>query len=104
VKIKVMRSGGLHRARKVCAVAEAAGLPVVVGSGHESGVGAAAELHLAAALLAVPYAGEMVGPLRLVEDVIEPALDVKDGAAAPPEGPGLGVTLAQAVERRFEEA
>jgi len=60
VKIKVMRSGGLHRARKVCAVAEAAGLPVIVGSGHESGIGVAAELHLAAATRAIPYAGGTV--------------------------------------------
>jgi L-alanine-DL-glutamate epimerase-like enolase superfamily enzyme len=93
VKIKVMRSGGLHRARKVCAVAEAAGLPVVIGSGHQSGVGVAAELHLAAALLAAPLAGEMVGHLRLVEDIVEPPIAVKDGAATPPGGPGLGVTV-----------
>jgi L-alanine-DL-glutamate epimerase-like enolase superfamily enzyme len=94
VKIKVMRVGGLHRALKVCAVAEAAGLPVIVGSGHESGIGVAAELHLAAALRAIPYAGEMVGHLRLVEDLVEPTIEVKDGAAAPPDGPGLGVSLA----------
>ncbi|MBI2460769.1 MAG: dipeptide epimerase [Candidatus Rokubacteria bacterium] len=101
VKIKVMRSGGLLRARKVCAVAEAAGLPVIVGSGHESGIGVAAELHLAAALRAIPYAGEMVGHLRLVEDLIEPSVAVQGGTAAPPEGPGLGVTLASRARERF---
>jgi len=102
VKIKVMRSGGLHRARKVCAVAEAAGLPVIVGSGHESGIGVAAELHLAVALRAIPYAGEMVGHLRLVEDLIEPSIEVTNGSAAPPEGPGLGVALASAGLERFD--
>jgi L-alanine-DL-glutamate epimerase-like enolase superfamily enzyme len=102
VKIKVMRSGGLHRARKVCAVAEAAGLPVVVGSGHESGVGVAAELHLAAALMAIPHAGEMVGHLRLAEDVVEPPIAVTDGAATPPGGPGLGVTLRAALRARLD--
>lgn len=93
VKIKVMRSGGLHRARKVCAVAEAAGLPVIVGSGHESGIGVAAELHLAVALRAIPYAGEMVGHLRLVEDLVAGSIPVHDGAAAVPDGPGLGITV-----------
>lgn len=93
VKMKVMRSGGLHRARKLLAVAEAAGLPVVVGSGHESSIGAAAELHLAVASRAVPYAGEMVGQLRLVEEVVAEPVRVAGGAAAPPDGPGLGLTL-----------
>jgi len=101
VKIKVMRSGGLHRARKVCVVAEAAGLPVIVGSGHESGIGVAAELHLAVALRAIPYAGEMVGHLRLVEDLIEPSIEVTNGSAAPPEGPGLGVSLVVGAPERF---
>ena len=27
--VDMLRAGGLHRARKICAVAEAAGLPVV---------------------------------------------------------------------------
>src|SRR3989304_1862635 len=93
VKIKVMRSGGLHRARKVCAVAEAAGLPVIVGSGHESGIGVSAELHLAAATRAIPYAGEMVGHLRLVDDLVAGSIPVHDGAAAVPDGPGLGITV-----------
>src|SRR3990172_7587982 len=93
VKIKVMRSGGLHRARKVCAVAEAAGLPVIVGSGHESGIGVAAELHLAAATRAIPYAGEMVGHLRLVEDLVAGSIPVHDGAAAVPHGPAPGITV-----------
>lgn len=93
VKIKVMRSGGLHRARKVCAVAEAAGLPVVLGSGHESGIGVAAELHLAVSLKAIPYAGEMVGHLRLVEDLVDGSIPVEGGAARPPDGPGLGIAV-----------
>lgn len=93
VKIKVMRSGGLHRARKVCAVAEAAGLPVIVGSGHESGIGVSAELHLAAATRAIPYAGEMVGHLRLTEDLVEGSIPVREGAADVPDGPGLGIAV-----------
>lgn len=95
VKIKVMRSGGLFRARKVCAVAEAAGLPVILGSGHQSGIGVAAELHLATAIRAIPYAGEMVGHLRLVEDLVEGSIPVHEGTAVVPEGPGLGITVSR---------
>jgi L-alanine-DL-glutamate epimerase-like enolase superfamily enzyme len=94
VKVKVMRSGGLFRARKVCAVAEAAGLPVVLGSGHESSIGVAAELHLAVALRAIPYAGEMVGHMRLADEVVAAPVPVEAGSAAPPEAPGLGVEVA----------
>lgn len=101
VKVKVMRSGGLHRARKVLAVAEAAGLPVVVGSGHESSIGVAAELHLATASRAVPYAGEMVGQLRLAEEVVAEPLAAAGGTAAAPEGPGLGVALVPAKVARL---
>ncbi|MDR0434964.1 MAG: dipeptide epimerase, partial [Gracilibacteraceae bacterium] len=54
VKIKAMRCGGIFPALKLCAVAEACGLPVVLGSGHESSIGVLAELHLAAASRAIP--------------------------------------------------
>ncbi len=101
VKIKVMRSGGLFRARKVCAVAEAAGIPVVVGSGHESSIGVAAELHLAVATRAIPYAGEMVGHMRLVEELVATPIRVDAGEAAPPPLPGLGVDLLEERVSRY---
>jgi o-succinylbenzoate synthase len=91
VKIKAMRCGGIYRALKVCATAAACGFPVVLGSGHESGIGVAAELHLAAALAAIPYAGEMNGHRRLKTDVIEKPIDIQNGLAAVPAEPGLGI-------------
>lgn len=91
IKIKVMRCGGIYKALKVCATAAACGFPVVLGSGHESGIGVAAELHLAAALAAIPYAGEMNGNGRLQKDIIEKGTDLRNGLATVPTEPGLGI-------------
>jgi L-Ala-D/L-Glu epimerase len=91
VKIKVMRCGGIYKALKVCATAEACGFPVVLGSGHESGIGVAAELHLASALQSIPYTGEMNGNTRLQTDIIENRITFSNGIAITPTEPGLGV-------------
>lgn len=91
VKIKAMRCGGIYNALKVCATAEACGIPVVLGSGHESSIGVLAEIHLAAALRSIPYAGEMNGNRRLKEDVAKNPVALNDGKAQVPALPGLGL-------------
>ncbi|RNC29860.1 MAG: L-Ala-D/L-Glu epimerase [Candidatus Dichloromethanomonas elyunquensis] len=91
IKIKAMRCGGIYKARKVCAVAEACGLPVVLGSGHESSIGVAAEIHLAAATGCIPYAGEMNGNRRLKSDIVEYPVELTDGFATISNAPGLGI-------------
>ncbi|MDR1321074.1 MAG: hypothetical protein LBK56_06570 [Gracilibacteraceae bacterium] len=91
VKIKVMRCGGLYPALKVCAVAEACGLPVVLGSGHESSIGVLAELHLASALRTIPHAGEMNGCTRLAVDSISNPVAISSGRARLSDSPGLGI-------------
>ncbi|OYT68985.1 MAG: dipeptide epimerase, partial [Chloracidobacterium sp. CP2_5A] len=45
LNIKLMKCGGLSQARKLLAVAEAAGLPCILGSMGESSIGSAAGLH-----------------------------------------------------------
>lgn len=91
VKIKAMRCGGIYKALKVCATAEACGIPVVLGSGHESSIGVSAEIHLAAALRSIPYAGEMNGNRRLKEDLVEIPVELSSGYAQVPMLPGLGI-------------
>jgi L-alanine-DL-glutamate epimerase-like enolase superfamily enzyme len=56
INIKLMKSGGILKARKIAAVAEAAGVPCMIGCMGESGIGIAAGVHLAAAVKNVQYA------------------------------------------------
>ncbi len=56
INIKLMKSGGILKARKISNVAEAAGIPCMVGCMGESGIGVAAGAHLAAGLRNIVYA------------------------------------------------
>ena len=46
VSIKLMKHGGIHRAKAIAAITEAAAIPCYAGAMWESGVGIAAALHL----------------------------------------------------------
>jgi muconate cycloisomerase len=92
--IKLLKPGGLFRSRQVAAVAEAAGIPCVVGSMPEMGVGTAAGLHFAAAVRAVSYPSELIGPLMFDGDVLagNPLGELArvPGYLTVPDSPGLG--------------
>lgn len=90
------QSGGLRRARRLLQLAEAAGVPALLGSTVELGIGTAAALHVAAASPAVTWASDLVGPGLLTADVVEPRIDYVAGGLAVPAGPGLGVELSAA--------
>ncbi|MEA3342205.1 MAG: dipeptide epimerase [Chloroflexota bacterium] len=93
INIKLMKCGGIYRAMQILAIAEAAGLPCIVGSMGESSIGSAAGMHLVAAKAGI-VACELIGPLFLQGD---PATgydaDVGAGWARVSEKPGLGVKL-----------
>jgi muconate/chloromuconate cycloisomerase len=91
--VKVAKAGGLRRAWKSAAMAEAAGIPCYGGMALESSIGTAAALHLLAALPDLSWGSEMVGPLMLAGDLVSEPLDYRQGAVAVPGGPGLGITL-----------
>ena len=67
--LKVAPLGGVHRALEV---ADAAGLPVVVSSALETGVGMAAGLALAGALPELPFACGLGTASLLADDVVAP--------------------------------
>lgn len=97
VKVKVMRCGGITRVRRICDIARAGGMPVIIGSGHQSSIGVAAELHVAKSSPEISSTGEMVGHLRLRIDTVEDPIVVDAGVAVIPLGPGLGVTLNESI-------
>jgi L-alanine-DL-glutamate epimerase-like enolase superfamily enzyme len=56
INIKLMKSGGILKARKIAAIAEASGIPCMIGCMGESEIGIAAGAHLAAAVKNIQYA------------------------------------------------
>ncbi len=105
VSIKLMKTGGLLGAKRVAAIAEAAGLPCYAGAMWESGVGLAAHLHFACSTPIVHYGSDYyISSFLLQQDIISPPLRSEDGWIYPPDGPGLGVTLDEDAVRAFRVA
>lgn len=99
VVIKSCKSAGLRNARKTAAVAAANGVDVLASGLTDTGIGFAAALHLFSAIdLVLP--AELNGP-ELLADLYVTGLEIHDGVATVPDGPGLGVGVDE--ERlRFE--
>jgi L-Ala-D/L-Glu epimerase len=94
--VKLLKVGGLYRARQIAGVAEAEGIPIKVGSMPELGVATLAAAHFAAATPMARVAADLVGPLMVETDVLAaPRLDLEHcpGHVTVPSGPGLGLTL-----------
>lgn len=92
----VGKGGGIGPARKVTAIAEAAGLTCTVGSNLELGVASAAMAHLAASSPGVgaeDFPCDILGPLGYAHDMLANPIEYRDGAVYVPQGPGLGVEL-----------
>jgi muconate cycloisomerase len=96
LSIYVGKGGGIGPARKMAAVAEAAGLTCTVGSNLELGVASAAMAHLAMAcpgIGAEEFPCDILGPLAYEHSLVEEPLVLVNGCVTPPEKPGLGVNL-----------
>lgn len=91
--VKLIKLGGLHQARKVVAIAEAAGLACVAVSPYETALGVAANLHLAAGSRAFPFAAEVGAGVSSVSLDGADEIEVADGHARLPDKPGLGVSI-----------
>lgn len=96
LSIYVGKGGGIGPARKIAALAEAAGVTCTVGSNLELGIASAAMIHLAIAtpgIGAEEFPCDIIGPFYYEGDVIRGVLPLRAGEARPPEAPGLGVEL-----------
>jgi len=104
LSVYVGKGGGIGPARKIAAVAEAAGLTCTVGSNLELGVASAAMAHLATATTGIgaeEFPCDILGPLAYEEDLLVEPLEVRDGAVRAPDRPGLGVELDEAKLARY---
>ncbi|ADG83101.1 mandelate racemase/muconate lactonizing enzyme family protein [Thermincola potens] len=101
VNIKVSRVGGIVEARKIAAIAEAAGQFPFAGSMLELGPGTVASAHFVAANAALSLTSELVGPLLLKRDILKKPLEYKGGCLILPEGAGFGIELDQDAVAEF---
>ncbi len=85
-------AGGLTRALQIGALATAAGKWCAIGSWAELGVATTANVHVAAASTAFPFASDTHYPLQLHDVLLEP-VEIVDGEIAVSQEPGLGVAL-----------
>ncbi len=104
LSIYVGKSAGIGPARKIAAVAEAAGLGCTIGSNLEMGVGSAAMIHLA---LATPAFGadwpcDIIGPMFYTAELLREPLPIRAGEARAPTTPGLGVELDEEQVKRYQ--
>mgnify|MGYP002641381738 FL=1 len=100
VNIKVLKTG-LTGGKQIAAIAEAAGLPCLVGSMFETGIGTAASVHFALSTRNVTHTSECGFPVVLKEDVIEGDIysELSESYAwNVPQGIGLGVRLKSNVD------
>jgi muconate cycloisomerase len=102
--LKVAKHGGLHRTRKVAAVAEAADIGWYGGTMLETSLGSAASAHVFATLAGTHHGCELFGPQLLVDDIVETPMTVRDFELVIPDGPGYGVTVDEAKLARFDRA
>ena len=93
VKFGIKQAGGILRASRMLATAEAAGIPVVIGHGFGLDPSTIAEIMLAASSRNVLPGLECVGPLKVKDTVATTRLDISSGSIPLPDGPGLGISL-----------
>jgi muconate cycloisomerase len=104
ISVYLAKAGGITRAQRVAAVADAFGLPCDVNGSLESGVGNAANLHFALATPAVRLAcvipvsapagtGPAVVGRYYADDLVTRPFEFADGCLLPLEEPGLGIEL-----------
>jgi len=105
ISIYTTKPGGLFKAKQVAAVAQAAGLPCNVNGSVETGVGNAANIHLAASTGVVTYgcvvpvstpkedSKKGIAGIYYSDDIVTEAFEFRDGDILVSSKPGLGIEL-----------
>ncbi|MFQ5903025.1 MAG: mandelate racemase/muconate lactonizing enzyme family protein [Candidatus Binatia bacterium] len=113
ISLYTTKPGGLFKAKKVAAIAEAAGLQCNVNGSVETGVGNAANLHLAASTAVASLACVVpvttpkgkgkrgIAGIYYQDDIVKDPFDYVDGDLLVSSKPGLGVVLDKEKVKRY---
>jgi muconate cycloisomerase len=94
VSVKIMKSGGIARAREIAAIAEAAGITAYGGSMFEGGLAIAAGLHMVAATPNIALGAEFYTSTWVMgTEILSTPIVIDNGQTQVPMGPGLGVNV-----------
>jgi len=91
VNIKLMKTGGLSNALRICSLAEVYGVECMIGCMLEAKVSVSAAVHLAAAKKVITKV-DLDGPVLCSEDPVEGGAVFSESLVRPNEEPGLGIT------------
>jgi L-alanine-DL-glutamate epimerase-like enolase superfamily enzyme len=96
------RRTGVTETLKIIALCEAAGLPAIIGTDLESGIGALARVHLRGAIPSLaPWPCEVQFFERLADDILAEPLAIVNGAIDVPDRPGFGATIDATKLKRY---
>jgi L-alanine-DL-glutamate epimerase-like enolase superfamily enzyme len=98
--IKLSKSGGIHNALKIAAIAEAGGRKCMVGCMLESRLGLAAAAHFACASESVQFY-DLDSCEEHAEEWIEGGIRLENGMVRLPETPGIGAAPTSEAIRRM---
>jgi L-alanine-DL-glutamate epimerase-like enolase superfamily enzyme len=91
INIKLMKTGGIHNALKICSIAEVYGVECMIGCMLEAKVSVNAAVHLAAAKSIITKI-DLDGPVLCSEDPVDGGSVFDEYRITPSKAPGLGVT------------
>ena len=91
INIKLMKTGGIYPAEKICDLAEAAGVSCMMGCMLESAVSVSGAVHLAAARSVVSLC-DLDGPSLCAENPYTGGPVYREQQILLPETPGIGIT------------
>lgn len=90
INIKLMKTGGLHNALKICSIAEIYGVECMIGCMLEAKVSVNAAVHLAAAKSIITKI-DLDGPVLCSEDPVEGGAVFNEFKITLNDAPGLGI-------------
>ena len=104
VSVKLQKSEGFYKAKKIGAITEAANIPIYINSMIETGGSVAASLQFAVSLPnVIPFSAALMSTLRLEDDILkEGSLHIENGVIKVSDRPGLGVELDEKKITRYE--
>ena len=102
ILIDARKLGGLWACKKAAAVAEAAGIPVVMHTSGEAGIATAAFSHVIASTPNFNFANQTLYQY-LTDDIVAEKFELEQGRLRLPTGPGLGVRLDDAKVSKYSE-